>query len=489
MTEILPTQIQFRTKNPKQLEACKYWIDSETGEILFGGAKYGGKSFLGSSLIFADALIYPQTQYFIARQELNDLSAYTLPTILEVFQNWKLEFKDWVNYNGQSHIFTLYNGSQVHFIACKPTPADPMYERFGSMQMTRGWIEEGGEIAESAKANLALSIGRVKNEQYKLKGKLLITANPKKGWMKREFIEPFKQGLLPHSRKYIQSFATDNVHGSKDYIEMLSNEKDPVRRQRLWLGDWDYEDDKTSLVDFDCLSDAFSNTITKDNQKYLTVDVARMGQDSTVFSFWNGLELYRIEKHVKQSTEQTKQQAKDYAAADQIPFSNIMVDEDGIGGAVVDGLVGVRGFVANSSPIPTAAEVRTRLSKIQSDFTPKTNFRNLKTQCAYKLAELINEHKIAFKVPDYREQIIEELTALLKAKDLDEDKKLQIKPKEEVKEDLGHSPDIGDTLIFRTWFELKKDAQNEDPAKANLLNQQLNQFSINRARQAQNSSK
>jgi phage terminase large subunit len=149
----------------------------------------------------------------------------------------------------------------------------------------------------------------------------------------------------------------------------------------------------------------------------------------------------------------------------------------------------VRGFVANSTPIPTAAEIRTRESKIRTDFTPKTNFRNLKTQCGYKLAELINEHKISFQVPHYRETIIEELTALLKAKEIDEDKKLQLKPKEEVKADLGRSPDIGDTIIYRAWFELKKEATSEDPGKGALISQQLNQFAINKSKQSLNSTK
>src|SRR6185503_936327 len=289
------------------------------------------------------------------------------------------------------------------------------------------------------------------------------------------------------TKKFVQAFATDNVHGSADYVKSLSNEKDPVRRARLWLGDWDYDDDRTSLVTFDSLSDTFSNTVTKDNNKYLIVDVARKGHDRTVLSFWDGLELYKIEQRTQQATNETEQMVKDWASKERIPYSNIMIDEDGIGGGVVDHLPGTRGFVANSTPLPTATEIRTRDSKIKTDFTPKTNFRNLKTQCGYKLAELINEHKISFNVPHYRETIIEELSALLKAKAIDEDKKLQLKPKEEVKADLGRSPDIGDTLIYRAWFELKKEALAEDPIKNVLLNQQLNQFAINRLQSRQNS--
>lgn len=475
-------EITFKTKNQKQLLAAEYWTDSITEEILYGGAKGGGKSYLGASLIFGDALIYPETHYFIARQELIDLRKYTIPTIYEVFKNWGLRLETYTKFDGNLNAFTCYNGSKVFLISCRDNPSDPLFERFGSMQMTRGMIEEGGEVAEAAKANLWLSIGRWKNDVYKLKKKLLITSNPKKGWMKREFVDPFKLGILQVNRKYIQAFPTDNVYLPKDYVDSLRKEKDTVRRQRLFEGNWDYDEDQDSLVSFDALSDAFSNTIIKDNQKYLIIDVARLGKDSTTFNFWDGLEFYKIETRQKQDTQQTIQQAKDYAAKEQIPWSNIMIDEDGIGGAVVDGMQGVRGFIANSSPLPTASEIRQRNSKIENFLIPIRNFANLKAQCAYKLAELINEHKVSFTVPNYRDIIIEELSALLKQKDVGSDKKLAIKPKDEVKEALGHSPDIGDPLIYRAWFELRKIAIDEDPNMEKALSSQIDMMNRNKSK-------
>ncbi len=473
-------EIQFKTKNNKQLQAVEHWIDDTTEEILYGGAKGGGKSFLGASLIFGDALIYPNTHYFIARQELNDLVKFTIPTIYEVFAKWGLKFEDYGNYNGQDKAFYLKNGSKVFLIACKEIPSDPLYERFGSMQMTRGWIEEAGEIAENAKSNLWLSIGRWQNDEYNLKKKLLITANPKKGWMKRDFVEPFRQGILPKTRAYIQAFATDNSYLPKDYIESLKNEKDTVRRQRLWEGSWDYDEDQDSLISFDALTDTFSNTIVKDGQRYLIADIARLGQDSTVFSYWEGLECFKIEKYQKQDTEKTKQIIKDKASIYKIPYSNILIDEDGIGGAVVDGLFGVKGFVANSSPLPTGSEIRQKQSKIDSFLIPKRNFKNLKSQCGWKLAELINEHKISLQVQEYRDEIIEDLTAILKQKDIDSEGKLQLISKDKVKEIIGHSPDVGDTLLMRAFFELRKEASSEDPHREQVIILQKNNFLKNR---------
>lgn len=482
-------QIQFRTKNEKQLLASEYWLDDSTQEILYGGAKGGGKSFLGASLIFGNALIYPETHYFIARKELIDLRKFTIPTIHEVFQKWGLKIDEYAKWNGQDTCYTLYNGSKVFLIACKNEPADPLFERFGSMQMTRGWIEEGGEIEEDAKANLWLSIGRWKNDTYKLKKKLLITANPKKGWMKRDFVDPTKQGVLAPGRKYIQAFATDNSYLPADYLETLSSEKNSVRRQRLWEGNWDYEDDKDSLISTDSLSDAFSNTIIKDGEKYLTVDVARQGRDSTVFSFWNGLELYKIEKMQKQGTDKTEQQAKDFAAADHIPYSHICVDEDGIGGGVVDHLKGVKGFTANSSPVATSTQIREKQLKVNHSLVTRTVYSNLKSQCGWKLAELINEHLIAFKVPEYRDTIIEELSYQLRDGDMDSEKRKQLRPKAKVKEELKRSPDVGDTILMRMWFELEKDSIGADPMTAKASEIQRDRFDRNRHLAKQSSTK
>ena len=482
-------KIQFKTKIQKQIEAARYWIDNITEQLLYGGAKGGGKSYLGASLIFGDALIYPGTHYFIAREELIDLRKHTVPTIHEVFKNWKLDINKYAVLDGQYNIYKLYNDSKVFLTACKELPSDPLYERFGSMQMTRGWIEEGGEVAELAKANLWLSIGRWKNKEYNLKKKLLVTANPKKGWMKREFIEPFREGKLDVSKKYIQAFAKDNVYLPEDYIKTLASEKNVVMRQRLFEGNWDYDEEQNSWVSYDALSDAFSNTIIKDNEKYLIIDVARLGKDSTTFNFWDGLELYKIEKYQKQDTQKTIQKGKDAAAIENIPWSHVLIDEDGIGGAIVDGMIGTRGFVANSRALPTTNEIRGRISKLENDLIPKTNFFNLKSQCGYKLAELINEHKIKISVPEYRDVIMEEVMALLRQKEVDNDKKIQIIPKDEVKEAIGRSPDIGDPLIMRVWFELSKETVERDPHEEQTITLQNNNFEKTKLNIKNNSNK
>lgn len=460
-------QIEFNTRNERQLEACDAWLDDSVQEILYGGAKGGGKSVLGAGLIFADALVYDGTKFFIARRRLIDLRLHTIPTIHQVFRDvFKIPFDKYVTYNAQDHIFNLKNGSTVLLIACDDIPSDPLFERFGSMQMTRGWNEEAGEIPEAADANLALSIGRWKNEDNNFgvggKPKILVrkhlrTANPKKGYLKRDFVDPWKQNLLAPARRFIPALPTDNPYLSEAYVDLLRNEKDKLRRQRLFEGNWDYDDDLDSLISFDALTDSFSTIVRRSGEMYMIVDVARLGQDSTVISIWNGLELIKIFKYTKQTIDGTIQKIKDHAAAEKIPYSHILVDEDGVGGGVVDHLFGVKGFTGASTPVSTAAQIRERANRAPHEYAPKTNFANLKAQCGWKLAELINERKIAL-LEDHRDEIIEELTSILRDRKPDEDGKKMLRAKDDVKIELGRSPDLGDTILMRAYFELIEDA-------------------------------
>jgi hypothetical protein len=139
--------------------------------------------------------------------------------------------------------------------------------------------------------------------------------------------------------------------------------------------------------------------------------------------------------------------------------------------------------------VPTGTEIRSRQTKVEHELVPKTNFANLKSQCAYKIAELINEHNIRFDVIDYRDLIIEELSAVLKVKDVDSDGKLQIKSKEDVKLEIGKSPDIGDTIVYRAWFELRKEAIDDNPDKEKIIVLQQNKFSRNKFNMKQNSTR
>jgi hypothetical protein len=203
-------KLVFDTKgNEKQKECARAWLDNDIVDVTYGGSKGSAKSFTGCSLIFGDAFIYPETHYFIARKKLNDLRKFTIPSIHEVFSIWGIS-DNLYKYNGQDNYFELYNKSKVFLLDAKYLPSDPLYYRFGSMQMTRGWIEEAGEFDEEAKNNLMASIGRWKNDEYGLTPKLLQTCNPSKNYLYKKYYKKFKDGTLEPYKKFIQALPTDN---------------------------------------------------------------------------------------------------------------------------------------------------------------------------------------------------------------------------------------------------------------------------------------
>jgi hypothetical protein len=138
-----------------------------------------------------------------------------------------------------------------------------------------------------------------------------------------------------------------------------------------------------------------------------------------------------------------------------VPRSNVVVDQDGIGGGVYDHLPGIVGFVNNGRPIEQL--IVKKLESPSFEGGKIHNFRNLKAQCYFKLAELVSEGKISVytDIPlDVKNFLIEDLEQI-KRKDADKDGKLEIVPKDEIKEKIGRSTDFGDALMMRMYWELK----------------------------------
>lgn len=436
-----------------QYEACKRWADNTTEEIVFGGNKGGGKSNLGATCIFHDALTYPDTRYFIAREVLKDLRLYTVPTINEVFSLWKLDITKYAKFNGQDNNFKCYNGSLVQLLECSFLPSDPLYERFGSMQWTRGWVEEGGEVNDLAYTNLKLGIGRWKNDLYSLKRKLLITCNPKKNWIKYNFVEPAKAGKLPDNKAYIPSSVYDNKHRQHGYEKVLE-ELTGTARQRLLLGDWDYDSDDDCLIKSEKILGLYTNKhIERTGIRYITCDVARFGKDKTVIFVWDGFVIIHCVIIEKSPLDEVVNTVNRLCSLYQVPMSNVSVDDDGVGGGVVDYLPGCYGFVNNSSPLPN-----------KKDINKKENYDNLKSQCCYSLAEKTNAGGIFIDYdlssvfvssnPESVKVLLNQELEQVREKEVDADRKKGVLPKPKIKEILGRSPDYTDAMMQRMVFDL-----------------------------------
>lgn len=433
-------KLKFKTYgNKKQAQAFRAWHDDTVTEIDYGGAKGGGKSFLGCSLLVSDAASYDGTYYFVARSTLSDLRKFTIPSFYEVFNFWGLQNNIHFKYNGQDNYFEFENGSRIYLLEAKTMPSDPLFERFGSMQFTRGWIEEAGQMKRAAIQNLSATIGRWKNKEYNLKPKLLLTFNPTKGYLYKERYVPFRDKTLPSYITFITALHTDNKQLSDDYVNNLNKVLSKSQKERLLKGNWEYDDDPTSLLDRDTIISAFRNSHLPGGERCITVDVARFGRDRTVIAVWSGMRIEEISVLSTSSIPETKAETLRLARKYKITLDKIVADEDGVGGGLVD-VMRCKGFVNNSSPI--AGE----------------NFKNLRSQCGYKIAELINEQGFYINAPDeYVDEIIEELEWLKEAhQELEKKKEIVSKDVIKLPENLGRSPDFMDVILMRAFFEFKK---------------------------------
>jgi phage terminase large subunit len=422
--------------NYKQSIALRLLYDFETKYLGFGGGAGGGKSWIGSEWELAMCLNYPGVRYFMAREELKSLKDTTVKTFFKVAQHHNLS--DTFRYYEHYSAIRFYNGSEIALLELKYVPSDPLFERFGSTEYTGGLIEEAGKVHFNAFDTLKSRVGRHLNEKYNIPKKVLITFNPKKNWLYHTFYKPHKEGRLESGYQFVQALANENNKIDKGYLESLDEIKDQTLKKRLKYGEWEYEDDPLSLVNYESILNIFTNEYVLGGTKYITADIARFGKDTTKIRIWDGLRVIRkvTKKHLK--VTESAQLIKDLANEYRIPMSNVMVDEDGVGGGVVD-ILRCKGFVARSSPLFGE------------------NFDMLKSQCGYKLAELINSNLIYENEPSpaERELIIEEIQQLKRKKD-DSDAKQAIMPKEIIKDLIGRSPDDLDTFIMRAWFEIKK---------------------------------
>ena len=276
-------EITFNSNgNEKQKLAYKLWSDKKTNDIVYGGSKGSGKSYLGASIIFGTAFMYPDTMWFIARKELTDLRKHTTPTIMEALSDMGVSDKKF-NFNSNDNIFYLDNGSQVLYLGASYRPSDPLYMRYGSHHYTGGWIEEAGEFNDAAKNNLYIACGRWNNKKHNLPIKLLQTCNPSKNYLYHDYYIPNKEGALDKYKAFIQALPTDNKMLPPHYVENLERTLSNNEKERLLYGNWEYDDDDLALIPYDNIKDCmigYYNLLGKD--RYISADIARKGSDSTV---------------------------------------------------------------------------------------------------------------------------------------------------------------------------------------------------------------
>lgn len=309
--------------------------------------------------------------------------------------------------------------------------------------------------------------------------------NPNLRRLEKEFAEKGDDFVSFH-------FTTaDNPHIEPVEIEKARRDLDATTYRQEILAE--YVENEGALFRYTSLLDMFSNSISKNGQKYLTVDIADDGSDKTIFTFWDALEAYRFDEYDHYQTDNIINQIRESAAVEKVPYSHIAVDAIGVGAGVASSplLAGIVGYKSSYAALRVERSIVSLPNVHYLAHAPLvTEYKNLRSQCIFMLASLVNNHTIAVKTGDARikSYLIDELSNYQDASK--GDGKLMATMKEDLKVMLGRSPDLSDTLIMRMYFVLKEKLlpnQTEDGLKAYDALQ--SQFARNEARSVYNSTK
>jgi len=401
---------------------------------------------------------YPRSRWFLGRRELSNLMKTTVNTYYKIGQFYNIPAKMMGKLDKKYNIIRFENGSEILLLDCATQPADPLFTRFWSLELTWGFIDESNEIDEQAITILKTRIWRqnnikVWNRTVHLIPKILQTFNPDQWHVKRNFYTPRKTNTLPDYRKFVPSLVTDNDFIDPEYITQLKNTSDEITKQRLLYGNFDWSWEAGKLFRHDEIEDLFETYVEKSDVTYISVDVARLGDDKTVICIRKWLECIKIIQYERNTIPEIADRIKDLEQMYYVSRRNIVVDSDWVWGWLADLLRGCTNFVNNSSPYKLESEKRWYVIR---------NYANLKAQCYFKLKEMM-EKRLIRVYADWviRDKLSEELENIF-ITGIDTDWKVKVEDKKELKRRINRSPDFADAIMFRMIFLVEQLEQDEN---------------------------
>ncbi|MBQ6902499.1 MAG: phage terminase large subunit [Oscillospiraceae bacterium] len=215
---------------PRQQE----FISASSGEVLFGGAAGGGKSYgqLVDALLFA--LKYPKSKQLILRRTLPELEKSLIRTALELYP------RNIFTYKASKHEGFFKNGSVIDFGYCDSE--NDVY-RYQSAEYD---IIRFDELTHFTEQMYVYLISRVRGANSYPK-QIKSSTNPGgigHTWVKARFIDIGAPNVEHLGRIFIPSKVTDNsflMNSDPGYVERLKrlSKKD---REALLFGNWDIFD-------------------------------------------------------------------------------------------------------------------------------------------------------------------------------------------------------------------------------------------------------
>jgi len=394
-------------KNPRQMVAHQ----ATEKYILYGGA-YGG----GKTAWLCNAGIYLSTKYpgnvgYMGRFELTKFKASTLLQLLKFLPPELID-----NHNRSEAVIKLKNGSIIFYGGLAGD--NEQTTRISNMEL--GWfaIDQAEEVAEM---QFLLLAGRLRLPLEGIRYKGLMSANPDPGWLRDRFIENTKPDHI-----FIPALPKDNPFLPVDYEKGLRELYPEPMVKRLLEGNWDVSLETNYLIPYANIRRATEAELLTSGDKIAGVDVARYGDDETVFIVRQGDKVLYMESWGHEDTQYSAGRIARLIREHKPVQTHI--DIVGVGAGVFDPLnnegYAVRAINVGEAPLD------------------KELYANRRAEYFNALAKRFEEGRI--DIPD-DPKLTSHLASL---KYTFKNTKLQIESKETLRKRGGKSPDYADALML-----------------------------------------
>jgi len=422
---------------PKQTEALEILDKPAVSEVLYGGAKGGGKSVL--AVLWA----YLQCEKLIRLFEIPANPDFVMPVgfmgrkrgvdfVKTTLETWKRMIpasfyrirpldKEIIV---QERVKILYGGMDD----------ETSVNKFNSAEFAWVFIDQAEEIVRDELGLLKGAL-RLRYNGKIPDYKVLLTANPAPSFLKNDYIDnPPEDG----SKVFIQALPTDNPFLDQAYIDRLMDafKHRPELVRAYVYGSWDHLESLDVLIKASWIQDCIEIDIkVKQDRRVTSADVARYGRDETV--------IYNLVDNKITGELIYGMKPADSTAAQIVKMAKrnmsdlIVVDADGFGGGVCD----IINTLIMNDPKLKMMEIHSGKAALD-----KERYANLKTEMWFHAADKFAEGEVSIKNDPV---LVNDLTSLkyhIIAND-----RFQVEKKDDVRRRISRSPDRADALVYGLW--------------------------------------
>lgn len=429
----------------KQREALLTILRPDIDELLYGGAKGGGKSVWGceTAAILAIDVIRtcrldpsdtPPVVGFLGRKQSVDFTSTTLETWKRFIPGDLYEIK-------LSEKLIIINRT----VALRYGGMDDSdtVKKFNSAEFAFFFVDQAEECSESDIGMLRGTLRlKLNNVQPKYKG--LMTANPAQCWLKKAFI------TAPQPKtKFIQALPSDNPFiDAQAYIGQLKKAFgfNPQLLQAYLYGSWDDLDSAFTVIPASAIERCVdSNYEDPAGEKRMTVcDIAEDGSDETVIYDFIGPCVRRETIEIYSHRDLMDTCGRLQAHAKKNGSRLICIDKVGLGAGVYARLVEIYSTSEEDDEVRKDVIIYGfdgRLSP-PGELNDMT-FKNYKTYAWFKARELFKERQVDIPGDQTLKSQLAGMTWKFTSGEV-----IMLDRNEDVRERLGQSPDRATTVIM-----------------------------------------